>query len=220
MNATTVSPAAMRIIHVLAGNPPHTIQQLVEATGVTRTAVSEQVKDLMARGLVSRSTRRTQRGRPHHLYTATDHALSTLFSNHQRLMVPALLRAVADVAGQEVAREAMVRASKVLVQHYREQLTAEAPAERLRQFADVLSEEGILAEVSEEGGQLRLRQRNCPFADMVDDERNICSAERSMLDAIVGQPLSIVGCRLDGCPSCTFELAMDEPRGASNGETV
>ncbi|MEZ6071509.1 MAG: MarR family transcriptional regulator [Pirellulales bacterium] len=152
MNATTVSPAAMRIIHVLAGNPPHTIQQLVEATGVTRTAVSEQVKDLMARGLVSRSTRRTQRGRPHHLYTATDHALSTLFSNHQRLMVPALLRAVADVAGQEVAREAMVRASKVLVQHYREQLTAEAPAERLRQFADVLSEEGILAEVSEEGG--------------------------------------------------------------------
>jgi DNA-binding MarR family transcriptional regulator len=55
MKPTTVSPAAMRVIRVLAGNPPHTVQQLVAATGVTRTAITEQIKDLMANGLVSRT---------------------------------------------------------------------------------------------------------------------------------------------------------------------
>jgi predicted ArsR family transcriptional regulator len=210
MNAASVSPAAMRVIHVLAGKPPHTIRQLVAATGVTRTAVSEQIKDLMDADLVARTTERTERGRPRHLYTATDHALATLFPNNQRLVVPALLKAMWEIAGAEVARDVMNRVSAVLVDHYREQITADNPADRLCQFAEVLADEGILAEVSEHDGQLQLRQRNCPYADMIDDDRQICTAERTMLGAVIGEPLNIVGCRMDGCPSCTFELEVGD----------
>ena len=149
-------------------------------------------------------------GRPRHLYSATDHALATLFHNNQWLIVPAMIKAMWEIAGPEVSGKVMDRVSEVLVHHYREHVTGDNPKERLHQLAAVLADEGILAEVSEENGQLRFHQRNCPYADMIDEDRHICEAERAMFRSVVGESLTVVGCRLDGCSSCTFELAVPE----------
>jgi len=40
MTGTTVSPAAMRIVRLLVGSRPKTVAELIEGTGVTRTAVT------------------------------------------------------------------------------------------------------------------------------------------------------------------------------------
>ena len=76
MADATVSAAGLRIVKLLVGNPPQTVSDLIDTTGVTRTAVTEQLNELVAAGFVERSTERlTGRGRPRHLYKATDAAL-------------------------------------------------------------------------------------------------------------------------------------------------
>ena len=40
---TTITVAGMRIVRLLVGKPPQTVDELIEATGVTRTAVAQQL---------------------------------------------------------------------------------------------------------------------------------------------------------------------------------
>ena len=64
----TVTPAGLRVVKLLVGNPPQSIADLMDATGVTRTAVTEQLNELVAAGFVERRTERVAgRGRPRHL---------------------------------------------------------------------------------------------------------------------------------------------------------
>ena len=53
-----VSAAGMRIIRLLVGCPPKSIAELIDATEVTRTAVTEQLSELVAAGFVERTIQR------------------------------------------------------------------------------------------------------------------------------------------------------------------
>ena len=55
----SVSAAGMRVVQLLAGKPPQTIFDLIKSTGLTRTAITEQLNDLVAAaGFVERTSQR------------------------------------------------------------------------------------------------------------------------------------------------------------------
>lgn len=209
MNEATVSPAGMRIVNLLVGNPAQTVASLIRATGVTRTAVTEQLNELVAAGFVERTTERLPgRGRPRHLYSATNAALLLLFASNQRLVVPAIWQAVREVGGEELTREVLKRASLKMAEHYRQKITGQTPRERLKQMTELLcQEEGVLVEVTEnQAGHLVLHKRSCPFISMYEETGAVCGIDVEMLSQIVGAPVQRVACRHDGDPCCRFEL--------------
>jgi DeoR family transcriptional regulator, suf operon transcriptional repressor len=209
MPDATISAAGMRIIRLLVGNPPQTVVDLIRATGVTRTAVTEQLNELVAVGFIERSTDRLAgRGRPRHLYKATQAALTLLFTNNQRLLIPALWKAVYELGGEELAQRILKSVSRQIADYYGNQITAKKPKERLRQFVDILVAEGGLLEVVEDDdGQMLLARRSCPFISMLDANRSVCRIDQEILNAVVGRPVRRVSCRHDGAPCCRFEIA-------------
>ena len=119
MPDATISAAGLRVMKLLVGNPPQTISDLIRAAGVTRTAVTEQLNELVAAGFVERSMERLLgRGRPRHRYKATDAALVLLFASNQHLVVPAIWRAIDEVGDEELANKIHQRVSHVLAEHY------------------------------------------------------------------------------------------------------
>jgi DeoR family transcriptional regulator, suf operon transcriptional repressor len=208
MTAVTVSAAGLRVMKLLVGNPPQTVSDLIRTTGVTRTAVTEQLNELVAGGFVEQGTERLPgRGRPRHLYKATNSALSLLFASNQRLVVPAIWRALGEVGGDDMMHKVLKRVSRILAEHYGSQITAKKPKERLQQLINLLTAEGGLIEaVENEQGQLVLYKRNCPFISMVDEKRSVCYIDQEMLTAVVGRPVRQIACRHEGAPCCTFEI--------------
>ncbi len=209
MNEATVSPAGMRIVNLLVGNPAQTVANLIRATGVTRTAVTEQLNELVAAGFVERGTERLPgRGRPRHLYSATNAALLLLFASNQRLVVPAIWQAVREVGGEELTQKVLRRASLKLAEHYKQKITGRTPRERLKQMSDLLcQDEGVLVDVTEnQQGHLVLRKRSCPFISMYEESAAVCGIDVEMLSEIVGAPVRRVACRHDGDPCCKFEV--------------
>jgi len=200
----------MRIVRLLAGEPPLSLLDLVESLGVTRTAVTEQLSLLMGAGFVTRTLDRAGRGRPRHLYSITDAALA-LFPTNERLFVPAVLRALREVAGDEVANRVLCQVSSELAQHYRRQITAQDPHERLAQLAQILRSQGVLVDLHEDQGTWTLRERSCPFWSTMGDSRLACDIEREMMSQLVQAPVQLVGCRLDGDCGCTFQLQLVIP---------
>jgi DeoR family transcriptional regulator, suf operon transcriptional repressor len=208
MPDATISTAGLRIMKLLVGNPPQAVADLIDATGVTRTAVTEQLSELVAAGFVERATERLPgRGRPRHLYKATDAAMVLLFASNQRLVVPAIWRAIGEVGGEELTKKVLKRVGRALAEHYNRKITAKKPQERLRQFISLLTAEGGLIEaVEDDQGQLVLYKRSCPFMSMVDQRRSVCHIDQDVLDAVVGRPVRQTACRHDGAPCCTFEI--------------
>ena len=193
---------------LLVGNAPQTVADLVETIGVTRTAVTEQLNELVAAGFVERGVERLPgRGRPRHLYKATDAALLLLFANNQRLVIPAIWKAIGDLGGDELMQNVLQRVSRQLADYYNTKVTAKKPVERLRQMIGLLSEEGGLVEAVEgEEGQLVLCKRSCPFISLADEKRSICCVDLEMMNIVVGRPVRRTACRHEGAACCTFEL--------------
>jgi predicted ArsR family transcriptional regulator len=207
MADSTVSPAGMRVMRLLVGKPPQTVADLIGATGVTRTAVTEQLNELVAAGFVERGTERLAgRGRPRHVYTATTASLISLFANHHHLVVPAIWRAIEEVGGEELTGDILRRVSRELANHYKRRITARDPRKRLRRFAELLREEGALVEVSMERGRVVMRKRSCPFISMLDENRSVCCVDQAMTAEVVGRPIRRTSYRHEGAPCCTFEL--------------
>jgi DeoR family transcriptional regulator, suf operon transcriptional repressor len=208
MSHVTVSAAGLRVMKLLVGNPPQTISELIQDAGVTRTAVTEQLNELVAAGFVERYTERLPgRGRPRHLYKATQAALVLLFASNQRLVVPAMWLAIREAGGEQLTAKVLQRVSRTIAEHYSGKITARKPQERLRQFIDLLAAEGGLIEAVENGdGRLVVYKRSCPFISMVDPDRNVCYIDEQMMSAVVGRPVRRTTCRHEGAPCCTFEI--------------
>ena len=208
MPDATVTAAGLRVVRLLVGKPPQTVSDLIKIMGVTRTAVTEQLNELVAAGFVKRETERLPgRGRPRHLYRTTDAALLLLFADKQRLVVPAVWQAIREIGGDKMMRDVLRRVSRYLADHYNRKLLGAKPEERLREMIDILNHEGGLVEALEEDGHLVMYKRSCPFISMVDAERSICCVDLEMLTSVVGRAVRRTACRHDGDPCCTFELA-------------
>jgi predicted ArsR family transcriptional regulator len=208
MPDATVTAAGLRVVRLLVGKPPQTVSDLIQVMGVTRTAVTEQLNELVAAGFVKRETERLPgRGRPRHLYRTTDAALLLLFADKQRLVVPAIWQTIREVGGEKMMREVLKRVSRYLADYYNRKLNAADPEDRLREMIDILNHEGGLVEAVEENGHLVMYKRSCPFISMVDAERSICCVDLEMLNSVVGRSVRRTACRHDGDPCCTFELA-------------
>jgi len=203
-----ISPAALRIVRHLVGMPPQTIADLMKATGVTRTAIMEQLGELAALGLVERTTERLSgRGRPRHRYGLTQRALQLLFQGNQHLLVPALLQAIEEIGGDALRRRIIKRVAKILADHYCRSITGSDPKERLTQLCQLLTAEGEIAEVvSGNNGHTVLRKRSCAFISMFEESRAVCAIDRELLSLITGVSVRQITSRHDGGFCCEFCL--------------
>jgi predicted ArsR family transcriptional regulator len=208
MRVPTISAASLRVVKLLVGNPPQTVSGLIRITGVTRTAVAEQLKELLAAGFVERDKEAASgRGRPRHLYKATNAALRLLFASNQRLVVPAIWQAIREVGGDDLSGKVLKQVSRSLAEHYNGKITAQRPRERLDQLTKLLADEGGLIEAVEgDNGQWLVHKRSCPFISMVDDHRSVCHIDLDMMSEVVGRPVRQTACRHDGDPRCSFEI--------------
>jgi len=207
MAEPAVSPAGMRVMRLLVGRTPQTVADLIDAAGVTRTAVTEQLNELVAAGFVRRGTERLPgRGRPRHVYSATQASLMSLFANHHHLVIPAIWKAIEDLGGHDLTGQVLQRVSRELANHYKRRITTRDPRKRLRKFAELLREEGVLVEVVEENGRLMMHKRNCPFISMLDENRSICCVDEVMTAQVIGRPVRRTSYRHEGAPCCTFEV--------------
>jgi len=197
----------MRVVKLLVGRPPRTVGELIQETNVTRTAITEQLNDLVTAGFVERTIERLPgRGRPRHRYATTPAALLLLFANNQQLVVPAIWKAIEDIGGEDLIHKILRSVSRRLTKYYQERITASGPRQRLEQFTALLEEEGGMVDLVAKDGQITIGKRTCAFISMFDDKRRVCEIDVEMLSAIVGCPVRQTSCRHDGDACCQFEI--------------
>jgi DeoR family suf operon transcriptional repressor len=186
------------------------ISELEAGLGVTATAVRQRLERLMRSGIVERSTVSRGRGRPSHVYSLTDKGRRVGGDNFQDLAL-VLWREVRTVSDPAVRRGLLSRIGSALADRYRDSISGNSPLERLERAAAIMRERQISCGVSSTEGDLPvLVSYTCPYPELAEQDRGICAAERLMLQELVGAPVQLSECRLDGGSCCKF-TATGEP---------
>ena len=95
----------MQVIKLLVGNPPQTINDLIDVAGVTRTAITERLNELLSAGMVTRSTESGNgRGHPRYVYSLTNAAMEVVFARDHKVAMPAIWQAVRELGERAVPR--------------------------------------------------------------------------------------------------------------------
>jgi len=196
------------LLDLIRRRGPLTVDELAAETGVTGTAVRNRLTRLIGAGLVERQARRDGRGRPKHLYQASEEAHKRLGQNYADLAVALWEELMGSVEDRKLRRLLFTRITERLAEVYRGQVKGEEWEGRLVQLSGLLQDRGVEAEVArggDAGAQPFLRQNSCPYYELAEMDSAICALERKMLEKILGRGLRLSQCRLDGDRSCDFQ---------------
>ncbi len=207
------------------------IVDLANSMEVTATAIRQRLGRLMAAGFVQRSSASVAgRGRPSHRYQLTETGHRQTGSNFMDLAI-ALWQEVRRIEDADVRRGLLQRLSQRLAGVYGAQIKGNSIEERMHSISTFLGKRDIPFEVvtqpasvtsaakteSSDSPQLPvLKALGCPYNELAEQDRSICSMERMLFSELVGQRLTLSQCRLDGEPCCTFEVSpVSTPTGST-----
>jgi len=198
-------------LHRLGGG---TIQEICDELGVTATAVRQRLGRLQGMGLVSRDAVREGRGRPYYVYQPTELGLKELGENYAELALT-LWRAVRRIASPEVRQMVFNNVRDEMVRRFGRSVRAESLAERFSELGEDLQEQGFDVEVDTSGELPVLRENNCPYLELAHHDSGICELEQSVFAEVLGTPVKLSQCCLEGANCCEFEIEVEQEQPAS-----
>jgi len=208
-------PSDMPLVELLRTSGPLGVGRIAEGLGVTPTAVRQRLERLVHHGLVIRTlavearagaaTSRRGRGRPAHAFALSDKGRRIGGENFRDLAL-VLWREIRGISDADVRRGLLARIGTALADMVRHEVPGTAPVDRLEGTAALLRGRRVSAEFL--AGDLPvLVNHSCPYPDLAECDSGICAAERFMIQHLVGAPVQLTECRLDGGTCCRFELA-------------
>ncbi len=193
-----------RILSLLRQQETWSLQELMTALEVTRTAVRQQLTALCAQGLVDTAQVRAGRGRPYTVYCLSEKA---------RRQLPQLSEPLASILLETVMQPAAnpqhdglqyVRAR--LGKQYAERLQGTTPTQRLHELAAWLADQGIVNTIRAEQDFLVLTEYGCPYYGVARVHREMCRLETAAIAQSVGAPVTLLSSQRDGHHCCEFRI--------------
>jgi predicted ArsR family transcriptional regulator len=179
--------------------------KLSKLLGVREFAVRRHLDFMEKEGLVTFTFKQIGMGRPKKIYSLTDKARD-LFIKRYSLLASLLLRKMIERSGKEYARAILEDVSNEIVKHYKH--NNGNLEERIKAFADFLTEFGCYASYSKEkDGSYVLLKRNCVFWELAKQfEDIICEMDAQTTVKILNVKLIRAMCLAKGDKICKYIL--------------
>lgn len=194
-----------RIVEHLKERGSATVQELTDATGLTSMTVRHHLAVLEADGLVHCTKERGHVGRPRHVYSLTENALSLFPERYNELADRLLTGLKAIGAKREIAR-VLEEIGADIVRTYCEDVADKSLEERLGVLVNVLSDEGFLASWTKADDTYVLTEYNCPYLLVGHDHPEICRVDWQVITSLLDSPVERQSCMLHGDTNCTFHI--------------
>lgn len=200
-----LEPADTEFLSHLQRIGPRTVQEICETAGVTATAVRQRLTRLQGSGLVARERIRHGRGRPHYVYKVTDLGSRHLGDNYGDLAL-ILWRELNAIADPGIREDVQRRVKDAMVRR----LGVHGDGrfrERLKTLASSLANRGFDVELNDCDELPVLREHNCPYLELAEEDRGVCEMERQVFEQALGTGVKLSQCCLDGHRYCEFEVS-------------
>jgi DeoR family transcriptional regulator, suf operon transcriptional repressor len=202
--AIPVESSDRQLIDLLRQRGALGIGELTAAMHVTATAVRQRLARLTKQGLIQRQSAKPPRGRPSHTYSLTEKGRRQTVSNFADLTI-ALWQEVRAIKDAQTRRGLLERMAKRMAGMYSAQVDGQTTDQRMNDVAGLMAERNLPFTVERNGSLPVLTAQACPYPDLAEQDRGICSVEKMLFSELIGQDVRLSECRLDGASCCRFE---------------
>jgi predicted ArsR family transcriptional regulator len=174
--------------------------------GLSANAIRQQLVVLERDGLIAGRSVRRGRTKPTVEYSLTAEA-NRYFPQRYDKMLNAVLREIRTAGGDDAVKALFERIGKRSADRIGA-VTDDHPAEeRLEKVVSALKASGVTAELQKaDGGTLVLHEHSCPYAAVVAENPECCSAIHTILDRVAPGKAQQVESLATGGAECRFEI--------------
>jgi len=182
-----------------------TARELAGRLGVSLNAVRHHLKDLESEAVVAYERSHKGVGAPSFAYRLSS-AGEALFPRRYEATVTQLLDHVVEREGRAAAVSMLEGRYQALALRLQDELAGAPPAARLAAVAQLLSDEGYMAEAETSGSGGVLVEHNCAIQAVAERFPEICAAEARFLASVLGAAVDRQGHILSGCSACEYRV--------------
>jgi predicted ArsR family transcriptional regulator len=183
--------------------------QLAGLLGMTTVGVRRHLVLLERDGLVTATTEKPKRGRPTAVYRLTDAGLETFPRHYDEIASEALT----FLKGEDVGafRRFLARRNERLAASFATHVEGATVEERAAALAEVLTQQGYMAEVEQTPEGLQLCQHNCTVEHLAAELPDLCASETKLFEQLLGAPVRREATIARGGVRCVTQV--DQPAG-------
>jgi DeoR family transcriptional regulator, suf operon transcriptional repressor len=185
-----------------------TLDELVAAVGLSRTAVNQHLMALENGGYVQKAASRKTAGRPQNVYVLTE-AGTNLFPKQYSWFSKLLIQTLRKQVGEEQVSQYMYDLGVSLSAGLIPRLIGKNRAERIAEIVQIMNETGFIARtISAEGTDKlpRVECKNCVYHDLSKDYPEVCRFDIGFLSGLMGAEVEHQSCVQRGADSCRFRF--------------
>ena len=193
-----------RILLLLRRHGRLSAPRLAELLNINSVGVRRHLGLLERDGLVESTVEKPRRGRPAAVYRLTDAGLER-FPRHYDEVAREALAFLKDHDAAALSQFLAWRNER-LAASYAGRVDGATLAERTDALAEVLSEQGFMAEVESAPGGLRLCQHNCTVEHLAAELPDLCTSEAALFERLLGTRVEREATVVDGAVRCVTRI--------------
>ena len=179
---------------------------LAEHFGLSPNAIRQQLVILERDGLIAGRSVRRGRTKPTVEYSLTAEA-GRYFPQQYDKMLNAVLREIRSAGGDDAVKAVFERIGKRSADRLSADGDDASADERLEKVVSSLRAAGVAAELQRgENGMLVLHEHSCPYASVVAEHPEACSAIHTILESVAPGKAQQVESLATGGTECRFEI--------------
>ena len=195
-----------------------TAKELAARLGMSLNAVRHHLKELEADSFVEYERQHRGVGAPTFAYRLSP-AGEALFPRRYEATLTELLDYVVRRDGRASAVAVLEARYDALARRLGEELAGATPSERMTAVAQLLSDEGYMAEGTASAASGTLIEHNCAVQAVAERFPEICAAEARFLAAALGAEVDRREHILSGCSACEYRVHFGNEGSAGVDET-
>lgn len=195
-----------QILEYLQRHGRGTVKELGELLGLTSTGIRQHLTVLERDGLVEAHEERGRVGRPTLVYSLTGKA-DALFPKAYDLLASVLLEEIRSGQGNNQLHKMLHQVAKRLAAPYEDRVRDKDLADRVKEAAAILEEQGCMADWSQDdSGDFYIDEYTCPFPKIAQHDRSVCALHVEYVSILTGGDARLTRSLMRGERACTYRI--------------
>jgi DeoR family transcriptional regulator, suf operon transcriptional repressor len=185
-----------------------TLDELVTAVGLSRTAVNQHLIALEREGYVRKAAPRKTGGRPQHIYVLTEEG-TNLFPKQYSWFSKLLIQTLREQVGEDKVGQYMYDLGVKMSANLIPRLVGKNRVERIAEIVQIMNETGFLARTvspTDPDKLPRVECKNCVYHDLSKNYPEVCRFDIGFLSGLMGAEVEHEACMQRGSEACRFRF--------------
>lgn len=198
-----------QILEILKKQGRATVEELASALGLSSMTVRQHLAILEREGYIVSGEERRPLGRPRYIFNLSRRG-EDQFPKSYAVLADRLLSEIREQDGEAKLTQLFEGMAQRLAGGQRHRLIGRSLPEQVGMIAELLNEEGNLAEWVETETDYTILAYNCPYLRVAEAHSQLCAFHLRFLSLLLERPVRRGHCLMEGSTFCCYHVDKSE----------